>query len=103
MKRNRFAYLLVLLLMSASVDDVWWAVPAENPVETPAAADNDYLPPSSSLRLMRRDECDLPPFGRWDGWVASLSGALPPPAAIATRPCALFSAPLLYLLMSLQR
>jgi hypothetical protein len=45
---NRLVYLLILLLMSAQVDD-WWAVTPDSPSAPLAADDNDeYLP--SQLR-----------------------------------------------------
>ena len=57
---NRLAYLLILLLISALVDDFWAAAPVLP--SAPLADDDEYLPPQQQPQRERSASCQKPAF-----------------------------------------
>jgi len=103
MRRTRFAYLLILLLSSAFLDDAVAAATPEPSDGELASENNEYLrslPPDQQKPPHRSD---FPQHGAAGAGVASLSTGPVRGTPTGTPPVALSAPSLLYVLMSLQR
>jgi hypothetical protein len=101
---KRFAYCLVLLLLSASTD-VAWAAPAVQPSDGPLAGDSDeYLPAVRQQQPKRSHPTDKPvPGGPSAETVGRPAISLLSSGPALSRPSVLAGPALLYVLMSLRR
>jgi hypothetical protein len=98
---KRFAYLLILLLLSAQVDDYWAADPALPSSAAPTADNDEYLPAQRRPQDQRSSSCQRPVPDAVTLHPAALS-RVPrgvSPERDLTTP---FTPPPLYALMSLQ-
>jgi hypothetical protein len=101
MRLRHFPFLVLVLLASAWVDDAWEAAAAAPAAESLAAVDNVYITSPARAGEERARRAPLPPPGAaLPAGDRSCPARYPPESARAIPP---FGAPLLYILMSLQR
>jgi hypothetical protein len=100
MRLKKFAFLVLLLLGSAWLDDARAAAALAPAEDTVAAQDNDYLPAPSRASEESARASHLPPLGGVPFRVGAPTARAPSRQA---RPAVLCDPPLLYVLMSLQR
>jgi hypothetical protein len=100
MRRQRFAFLLLLLLASAWVDDAWLTAATGSGEESPAAQDNEYLQPSSDASQLSARAFQLPTFRGAFLLVAETGGTREFQRSVQS--AAALAPPLLYVLMSMQ-
>jgi hypothetical protein len=96
---NRLAYFLVLLLISAQVDDYWAAAPGLP--SAPLADDDQYLPPQPRPREEECSPHQKPVFVGLEPQTADLPlvrRGVPSEGNLTT----FFTSPALYVFMSLQ-